>query len=123
MRRAQQIAILGMVVSALLAAMKITIGYQGNSASVVADGFESAADVFASGLVLVGLLIAARPADENHPYGHGRVETLAGLLLGFFLFCAGVLIAYHGLFGADDAQVPHSWTVIPLVISILAKSG
>jgi cation diffusion facilitator family transporter len=123
MRRARQIAILGMVVSGLLAIMKIIAGWEGHSAAVVADGFESAADVFASGLVLIGLILAARPADENHPYGHGRVETLTGLLLGFFLFCAGVLIALHGLFRSDDAQVPQSWAIIPLVISIVAKGG
>ena len=51
---------------------------------------ESTADVFASGLVFVGLTIAARPADKNHPYGHGRVETLTGLMLGFLLLAAGV---------------------------------
>ncbi|MDQ1473537.1 MAG: hypothetical protein QOJ99_5017 [Bryobacterales bacterium] len=112
-----------MVVSGLLAVMKIIAGWEGHSAAVVADGFESAADVFASGLVLVGLILAARPADENHPYGHGRVETLTGLLLGFFLFCAGVLIALHGLLGSGDAQVPQSWAIIPLVISIIAKGG
>jgi cation diffusion facilitator family transporter len=121
MRKARQIAILGMVVSGLLAVMKITAGFRAHSASVVADGLESAADVFASGLVLIGLIMAARPADENHPYGHGRAETLAGMILGFFLFNAGVLIAWHGIFGAADAEVPEAWARVTLVISIAAK--
>jgi cation diffusion facilitator family transporter len=123
MRKARQIAILGMVVSGLLAAMKLTAGWRARSASVTADGFESAADVFASGLVLAGLIVASRPADENHPYGHGRVETLSGLLLGFFLFCAGAVIAWQGLTGAADAVAPAAWAIIPLVISIFAKGG
>jgi cation diffusion facilitator family transporter len=123
MRRARHIAILGMAVSGLLALMKIIAGWEGHSSSVVADGFESAADVFASGLVLIGLILAARPADENHPYGHGRVETLTGLLLGLFLFCAGVFISLHALFGRDDPEPPHAWALIPLVISIFAKGG
>jgi cation diffusion facilitator family transporter len=123
MHRARQIAILGMTVSGLLAIIKLTAGWRGHSASVVADGFESTADVFASGLVLIGLIIAERPPDENHPYGHGRVETLTGLLLGVFLFCAGALIAWHGLTGAADALPPASWAVIPLAVSILAKIG
>jgi cation diffusion facilitator family transporter len=123
MRRARHIAILGMAVSGALALMKITVGYRAGSASVVADGFESAADVFASGLVLVGMIVAARPADEKHPYGHGRAETLSGLLLGFCLFSAGVLIAWHGIAGAADAVVPAGYAVWPLVISIVAKSG
>jgi len=123
MRRARQIAILGMAVSGLLALIKLTAGWRAHSAAVMADGFESAADVFASGLVLIGLIIAARPADRDHPYGHGRVETITGLLLGFFLFVAGASIAWHGLRGAGDAVTPAWWAVIPLVVSIAAKIG
>ena len=123
MRKARQIAILGMAVSGLLAAIKLAAGWRAHSASVMADGFESAADVFASGLVLIGLIIASRPADRDHPYGHGRVETLTGLLLGFILLVAGVLISWHGLRGTGDAVTPASWALIPLVISIFAKGG
>jgi cation diffusion facilitator family transporter len=122
MERARQIAILGMVVSALLAVLKISVGWFAHSAAVTADGFESATDVVTSGLVLVGLILAARPADDNHPYGHGRVEILIGLLLGFILVCAGGGIAWHGLTGAgDEIHVPASYAVWPLVISIGAK--
>jgi cation diffusion facilitator family transporter len=122
MERARQIAILGMVVSALLAVLKITVGWLAHSAAVSADGFESATDVFTSGLVLVGLILAARPADENHPYGHGRVEILIGLLLGFILACAGSAIAWHGLTGAaDEKTVPAAYAVGPLIFSILSK--
>src|SRR5271170_7928833 len=114
MEKARQLAILGMVVSGLLAILKITVGWLGHSAALSADGFESAADVFTSGLVLIGLTIAARPADENHPYGHGRVEILTGLLLGFILFCAGGLIALHGWRPADDEKhVPASYAIWP----------
>ena len=123
MKKAQQIAVLGMVVSGLLAVIKLTAGWRAHSASVMADGFESAADVFASGLVLVGLLIAARPPDKDHPYGHGRGETLTGLLLGLFLLVAGALIAWHGLTGSADAVIPAWWAVYPLFISIVAKGG
>src|SRR5579863_1812482 len=124
MERARQIAILGMVVSGLLAILKITVGGFAHSAAVSADGFESATDVITSGLVLIGLTLAARPADDNHPYGHGRVEILVGLLLGFILACAGVAIAWHGLGGAaDSAHVPASYAIWPLILSIGAKSG
>jgi cation diffusion facilitator family transporter len=123
LRKARRLAILGMVVSGLLAVIKIVAGWRAHSASVMADGLESGADVFASGLVLVGLIFAALPADADHPYGHGRVETLTGLILGFFLFAGGVLIAWHGLTGAGDAVVPAAWAIGPLVISIFAKSG
>jgi cation diffusion facilitator family transporter len=125
MERARQIAILGMVVSGLLAVLKLTVGWFAHSAAVTADGFESATDVFTSGLVLVGLILAARPADDNHPYGHGRVEILIGLLLGFILVCAGGGIAWHGFTGAVNLKnanhVPASYAVWPLVASIGAK--
>ncbi len=122
MDRARKIAIVGMAVSGVLAALKITVGWLGHSASVTADGFESTADVFASGLLLVGLTLALRPPDKNHPYGHGRMEILTGLLLGFLLLDAGILIAWRGLASAGDARhVPQSYAIWPLVISILAK--
>jgi cation diffusion facilitator family transporter len=85
MQIGQRVAVAGMLVSGALALIKIFAGLAGHSTAVVADGLESAADVIASGFVLFGLTIAARPADENHPYGHGRVETLTGLVIGFVL--------------------------------------
>jgi cation diffusion facilitator family transporter len=122
MERARQIAILGMLVSGLLAILKITIGSLAHSAALSADGFESATDVFTSGLVLIGLTLAARPADDNHPYGHGRVEILIGLLLGFILVCAGGGIAWHGLTGAaDEKHLPASYAIWPIIVSIAAK--
>jgi cation diffusion facilitator family transporter len=111
-----------MAVSGSLAVLKITVGWMAHSAALSADGFESAADVVTSGLVLIAMILAARPPDENHPYGHGRVEILSGLLLGFILFGAGCGIAWHGLTpGANETEVPASYAVWPLLISIGAK--
>ena len=121
MQRARQIAILGMIVSGLLAILKITVGGFAHSDAVSADGFESATDVFTSGLVFIGLKLAARPADDNHPYGHGRVEILTGLLLGLILVFAGCGIAWHGLTGTVN-QTPAAYAIWPLLISIGAKS-
>src|SRR5207248_318613 len=122
MRMGQRIAVIGMIVSAGLAALKIVMGLMAQSTSVVADGLESAADVLASGLVLLGLTLAAKPPDSNHPYGHGRAETLTGLLLGFVLFCAGVAISTHALLSAGDVTAPpRSYAVWPLIASILIK--
>lgn len=122
MQIGQRIALTGMFVSAGLAAMKITVGHFANSTSVLADGFESAADVLASGTILLALTLAARPADSNHPYGHGRIETLAGLLLGFVLFAAGVAISFHAISAVGDVKAPPAaYAIWPLLISIGAK--
>src|SRR5271157_3264148 len=90
----QRVAVGGIVVSAALAAIKILAGLAGHSTAVFADGLESAGDVLASGLVLLGLIVAAKPADAEHPYGHGRLETLSALAVGMMLAATGVLISF-----------------------------
>ena len=123
MQTARQIARLGMIVSGLLALLKIGVGWTAHSAAVTADGFESAADILMSGLVLLGMTLAARPPDENHPYGHGRVEILNGLLLGFLLFCAGAMICGYAWIGTGETPTPPAaYAIWPALISIGAKS-
>lgn len=120
----QRVAIAGMVVSGSLAIVKIVAGLSGHSTAVVADGLESAGDVFASGFVLLGLTLAARPADENHPYGHGRAETLTGLLIGLALAATGALISYESLRRLGQPRlVLAAYVVWPLVASVLAKAA
>ena len=117
-----RIALVGMLVSACLAVMKIVAGHMAHSTSVLADGFESAADVLAAGTILLALTLAAKPADSNHPYGHGRIETLAGLFLGFILLCAGVAISFHSIAAAGEVIAPPAaYAIWPLFISIGAK--
>jgi cation diffusion facilitator family transporter len=124
MNTGQRVAATGMLVSGALAAIKIAVGMAGNSTAVVADGLESAADVIASGFVLFGLTLAAKPADENHPYGHGRVETLTGLLIGLVLMGGGALISWNAIRRVGQPRDPLAAFVIwPLLISIGAKTG
>jgi cation diffusion facilitator family transporter len=123
MRVGKRIALISILVSALLAVGKIFVGWFAGSTSVVADGVESAGDVLASSIVLLGFTIAARPADQNHPYGHGRYETLTGLLVGLILLAGGVGICYRSLrHVAEVHATPASYGFIPLIISLLAKS-
>jgi cation diffusion facilitator family transporter len=113
-----------MLVSGALAVIKIVAGMSGHSTAVVADGLESAADVIASGFVLFGLTLAAKPADENHPYGHGRVETLTGLLIGLVLMVGGALISWNSIRRVGHPhETMQAFVVWPLAISIAAKTG
>lgn len=124
MQIGQRIAIAGMAISGSLAVIKIVTGLMGHSTAVVADGLESAGDVFASGFVLLGLTLAAVPADSNHPYGHGRAETLTGLIIGLLLAGAGTLISYRSLLNVHmDRPAPATFVVWPLLLSALVKSG
>jgi cation diffusion facilitator family transporter len=112
-----------MAVSGALAAAKIIAGYYGHSTASVADGLESAADVLASGLVLLGLTLAAKPPDKEHPYGHGRGEILTGLFIGLLLTSGGALISYGSL---ERLHQPHeplaSYVIWPLIASFAAKT-
>lgn len=112
-----------MLVSAVLAALKIGVGWKAGSTAVVADGLESAADVVTSGIVIFGLTVAARPADENHPYGHGRFETLTALVVGFILAATGAGICFHSLGLVDKIQAPPApYALWALLVSIAAKA-
>lgn len=119
----QRVALAGMAVSGGLAVLKILVGLSGHSTAVVADGLESASDVFASGFVLLGLTMAAKPADQKHPYGHGRIETLTGLLIGMVLTAGGVLISNSSLQRLGEPRPPlAAYVVWPLLVSLIAKS-
>ncbi len=119
----RRIAITSMLISAGLAATKIVIGLHASSTATVSDGIESAGDVLASGLVLPGLIIAAKPPDNEHPYGHGRLETLSALAVGMLLVATGVLIAFESLhLSHASGQTPAAYAIWPLIASILIKS-
>jgi cation diffusion facilitator family transporter len=124
MQTGQRIAAAGMVISGALALAKISAGLAGHSTAVLADGLESTGDVFSSGFVLLGLTLAAKPPDENHPYGHGRVETLTGLLLGLILSAGGALISFGSFERLGTPHQPLALFVIwPLIASLVAKSS
>ena len=118
----RRIAITSMLVSAGLAAAKITIGLHASSTATVSDGIESAGDVLASSLVLLGLIMAAKPPDAEHPYGHGRLETLSALAVGMMLFATGVLIAFESVhLSHASPELPAAYAVWPLIASIVIK--
>ncbi len=121
-REGQRVALIGVSVSFLLAAGKVLAGIFSGSSALLADGFESSGDVLASGLVWLGLTWAAKPADSDHPYGHGRAEIISGLVVGLLLVCGGLAIAILSLLSASVTQhPPATYAVWPLVISIVVK--
>jgi cation diffusion facilitator family transporter len=100
--RATYFSIAGNVVLALA---KWLAGYFGNSYALIADAIESTADIFASLLVLFGLKYASKPADANHPYGHGRVEPLITFIVTGFLIISATIIAVESI---HNIQTPHT---------------
>jgi cation diffusion facilitator family transporter len=105
-RTARRVARLGIGASTFLALSNIIVGLWAHSTSVLAMGFEFAGDVLASSIVVIGMGVAARPADDDHPYGHGRFETLSAFMVGVILAAGGMMICYQSLQAIGASQVP-----------------
>jgi len=114
----------GLWMNGMLAAIKIAGGVWGNSFALIADGFESFADVFSSAIVYVGLRYSVKPRDHNHPYGHGKAEPLAAAVVGLALVGAGVTIAVQSI---REILTPHflpePFTLVILAGVVLIKEG
>src|SRR5262245_59005957 len=95
----------GLVVNAALAAIKLAAGIVGNTYAIVADAIESGADIFASIIVWSGLTIAAQPADDEHPYGHGKAEALAASVVAIMLLGAATGIVIEAIRGIRNPRV------------------
>ncbi|ESU27196.1 cation efflux system protein [Flavobacterium limnosediminis JC2902] len=106
----------------LLALIKGISGYFGNSYAMIADAIESTADIFASLLVLFGIKYSNKPADENHPYGHGRAEPLITFIVVGFLITSATIIAYESIHNINTPHnLPKPFTLFVLGAIILWK--
>lgn len=115
---------LGIVVSIVLIFVKGISGYLGHSYALIADATESGADVISSGLLWIALLYAQKPADKGHPYGHGKAEPIAAIVIGLFLIAAAGWIAYHAIyFIRTPHALPNSFTLIILMIVVVVKES
>ena len=123
-REARRITIAGMGVNLLLSGAKFALGILGHSQAVVADAVHSLSDMLTDVLVLFGIKIWSAPADEQHPYGHQRIETIVTLLISFLL----VLVAFEIGWGAiqrlgsgPSRHPPLLFAVLGPLVSIIAK--
>src|SRR5918999_464242 len=112
----------GVLVNALLAGVKLVAGVVGSSYALVADAVESTADVLSSVIVWGGLAIAAQPPDEDHPFGHGKAESLAAAAVALMLLGAAVGIGVEAI---QEIRSPHGppapWTLAVLVSVVVVK--
>lgn len=121
-REAIKASYLSIAGNALLAIVKGITGIFGNSYALIADAIESTTDVFSSFLVLLGLRYASKPADENHPYGHGRAEPLFTFIVVGFLIVSATIIAYESIDNINTPhEVPKPYTLIVLAVIIVIK--
>src|SRR6266850_1298471 len=124
LKRSLRATFLGMVVNTFLAAGKLAAGVLGHSHALIADAVESLADIFSSIVVWRGVVIAAEPEDEDHPYGHGKAEPLAAATVSTMLLAAGGWIAVHAFRAiAHPHPAPAPFTLIVLLLVICVKEG
>ena len=113
---------IGIVTNFGLAIIKVVVGVVGNSYALIADGIESTADVVSSFIVWSGLRIASRPPDADHPYGHGKAESIAGVIVAAALLGAAALIAWQSVGEILNPHGAPAWfTLVTLVLVIVIK--
>jgi len=114
--------LIGLSSNVIMAAIKIVAGILGNSYALLADGIESTLDIFSSAVVLGGIKISSIPADENHPYGHGKAESLAAMTVSLALVFVGIGIAIKSVLEImQPHHTPAAFTLIVLIVVIVTK--
>ena len=117
----RRLALISMTAGLILAAAKLIVGFKAHSAAVVSDGLEASGDVVSSAFVYAGLWLASKPPDDEHPYGHGRYETLASLAVGGMLLLTGAAILWKGLTSSSINHAPLGFATYPLLAAIVVK--
>ncbi len=120
---ASQVIQIGFWVNAGLMTMKLLAGHFGKSEAVLADGMESAADFVAILSTMIALRIGRKPFDETHPYGHGRAESIAAIIVSLVIFATGAWILVRAVHTIIDRafEVPRAVAVAAAVVTILVK--
>jgi len=121
-RTGARVALLGLVINVLLASVKIVSGVVGHAYVLIADGMESALDVAGSIVIWGGLTVAARPPDRTHPYGHGKAEPIAALIVAICVLAAAIGLTVESI---REILTPHHgpapFTLAVLVVVIVIK--
>lgn len=122
----QRITIMGGILNTLLSVAQIAGGFLTQSQALIADGFHSLSDLLSDGVVLVAANQAHKEADDEHPYGHGRIETLATVIMGLIL--AGVAVAifmksWERLFSGAPLVPPQPLAMVFAAAAILGKEA
>lgn len=123
-QQAKRVTIISLFTNAILSVLKLIVGFLGHSQALIADGVHSLSDLLTDGLVLFAAKAGSHGPDEEHPYGHGRFETLVTVLLAVILLFVGVGIAIEALkhiFLDRIIQVPNLLVMVVALISVLAN--
>jgi cation diffusion facilitator family transporter len=104
LKKSEKGAIISIIAYLFLSAFKWSVGYLANSEALRADGLNNATDIIASVAVLIGLRLSQKPADDDHPYGHWKAETVSSLMASFIMMSVGVQVLYTGVSSIIDGK-------------------
>lgn len=122
LRSGARLALLGMVANFVLATAKIAAGLLGNSYVLIADGIESGLDIAGSAIIWGGLKFAARPPDETHPYGHGKAEPVAAIVVSLGVIAAAFGLAMRSAYEVfQPHHTPKAFTLLVLIVVVVVK--
>ena len=119
-REVRKVTLVGSVVDFVLGIAKIVIGWFANSQALIADGIHSLSDLLTGFIVLYAAKHSHKSADEVHPYGYGRIETLATVSLGIVLTGVAIGISYEAITRLNDPAVAMDFTLLALLIALLS---
>lgn len=125
---ANRVSVQTIIANLILSVFKLIIGFIGNSSAMISDAIHSASDVFSTIVVMIGIKMAAKESDKEHPYGHEKMECVAAIVLAIVLFITGLGIgveAFRTIFSGnyENLEIPGILALIAAVISILVKEG
>lgn len=125
---AMRTSVVSIIANLILSVFKFIAGIFGRSAAMVSDAVHSASDVFSTVIVIIGVKIAHKASDEDHPYGHDRLECVAAVVLAVVLAVTGIGIGWSGIGkiasgSLADIAIPTALPMAAAVISIVVKEG
>lgn len=125
---ANRVSLISIIGNVMLSAVKLLAGIIANSNAMISDAVHSASDVFSTIVVIIGIKLASKEADKEHPYGHERLECVAAIVLAMVLFITGLVIGAEALKNIvqgnySDLQVPGILALIAAIVSIVSKEG
>jgi cation diffusion facilitator family transporter len=123
--RGVKVTLVGSVVNVVLVVFKLWAGFVSGSQALIADGFHSLSDLFSDFVVILGLRWGHKQEDEDHHYGHARIETISGMVVGILLILVGVGIVYKALASIyhHDTSRPGLLAVFAAAVSIVLKEA
>ncbi|MGG3467265.1 cation diffusion facilitator family transporter [Neobacillus pocheonensis] len=97
LKKGERGAVISIIAYICLSALKLTVGYLAHSEALKADGLNNTSDIVASVAVLIGLKLSQRPADDDHPYGHWKAESVASMVASFIMMVVGIQVVYEAI--------------------------